>query len=111
MKIFFGKIFEKLRLPGILKPFHYSNGQNDIQVSLRTSAQYSILTVNGLEMYFHRESGRFDGVGTMSLDDPTPVNGLLADRIRRSRPTMPGDPVNFPLAQTDPLPDLMNSIH
>ena len=67
-----GRILEWIGFPGIVKPFEY-RGEGDCVVSLRTSPRYSILTVNGRELFFCRESGRYDGDGAMAMSAALPT--------------------------------------
>jgi hypothetical protein len=52
-------------------------------VSLQTSARYAVLTIDDKAFYFFRESGDFDGVGQMAVDDPNALNYSRADAMRR----------------------------
>lgn len=79
-----GKLLQLLRVPGIVRPIDYTDPNSGQRVTVRTSPRYTIITVDSLELYFVRESGKFDGAGAMSLDDPSGLTGLQADRIRRS---------------------------
>ena len=67
-----GRLLERLRFPGIVKPFEHVDEETGRVVKVRTTPRYTILQVDGKEYYFHRESGRFDGTGALSLDDPRP---------------------------------------
>ena len=58
-----GWIMQRIGVPGLVQPFHHNDYPRGIKVSLRTSRRYAILTVNGCELFFDRESGKFDGVG------------------------------------------------
>ena len=76
-----GELLQHLGIPGLIAPFTHQDEESGLAVSLRTSPRYTVLTVNGKELYFLRENGKFDGTGALS-SDPTELNGLLADRIR-----------------------------
>lgn len=79
-----GKLLQLVRAPGFVRPVEYTDPNTGQRVTVRTSPRYTVVTLDSLELYFDRESGRFDGAGMMSLGDPTGLNGLQADRIRRS---------------------------
>lgn len=79
-----GRLLQALKMPGLIQPLDYSDPTGR-RVIVKTSPRYTTVSVDGLELFFVRESGKFDGVGAMSLDDPTALNGLLADRTRRSK--------------------------
>ena len=57
-----------VRLPGIVQPGRYRSEMHSQGLEVRTSPRYTILVVNGVEYFFLRESGRFDGIGGMSVD-------------------------------------------
>ena len=79
-----GRILQWLRVPGFVGTAEYRDPESgDLVLKIRTSPRYTIIEAAGREFYFLRESGKFDGTGAMSLDDPLPINGLLADRTRR----------------------------
>ncbi len=79
----FGRILQWLRIPGFVRPFKYRDETGDMELGVRTSPRYTVVSINGKELFFRRETGTFDGSGAMSLDDVTPVNYYTAERIRR----------------------------
>lgn len=80
-----GRLFEWLRVPGLIRPIDHTDPVTGQRVRVRTSPRYTIITVgDSLELYFNRESGRFDGGGAMSLDEPVGLNRLQAARIQQS---------------------------
>lgn len=80
-----GRLMQWLRVPGLIRPFEYEDATTGQRIKIRTSPRYTILIIGGKEFFFHRETGKFDGTGAMSLDDAPAMNGCRADRIRRSR--------------------------
>lgn len=81
-----GRILQWLGLPGFVKPFVYRNEAGSV-ISLRTSPRYTVLTIDGQEYFFIRETGKFDGIGAMQLDPETqPTAGCRADYTRESMP-------------------------
>lgn len=79
-----GKLLERFRAPGLVRPFAYEDQERGLAVNARTSERYTVLTVGDTELCFERESGRFDGIGRLAPGDDTAANGLLAARIRES---------------------------
>ena len=80
-----GRLVQWLRLPGLVRPVDYKDPVTGQRIKVRTSPRYTIISVDdSLELYFNRESGRFDGSGAMSLDDPVGLNRLQAARIQQS---------------------------
>lgn len=55
-------------MPGLVKPFRYYDGETGQIISITTSRFYTKLTVGSKEFFFNRESGRYDGFGSMSPD-------------------------------------------
>ena len=80
-----GRILNALRAPGFVRPMEYSGEYTEQSLKIRTSPRYTILTINGLEFYFLRESGRFDGIGAMSINYDTGLNRCGAEHIQRSK--------------------------
>ena len=58
-----GRLLELIRLPGLVRPFRHYDGETGLLVSLRTSRNYTTLTVGRRDFYFIRESGKYDGFG------------------------------------------------
>ena len=69
MTYLLGRVMQWLRVPGFIRPFWY--GESGHVISARTSPRYTILAIDGQEFFFIRETGKFDGVGAMSLELPT----------------------------------------
>jgi hypothetical protein len=87
MQDMLGRILQALKRPGLVRPMVYEDPEtHEVVFVVKTSPRYTTIVTAGREYYFTRESGTFDGVGAMSLDDPLPLNGLLAEQIRRSKP-------------------------
>ena len=78
-----GKLLEKLHAPGFVRPIDYTDPNSGQRIKIRTSPRYTIISVDSLELFFLRESGRFDGTGAMSLGDPSLIANCTAERIRR----------------------------
>lgn len=66
-----GRLLHFILVPGFVRPTHFKNEY--VEMDVRTSPQYTILTVNGIEFFFRRGTGEFDGVGAMSSDAPSNV--------------------------------------
>lgn len=72
-----GRFLEWLRAPALIRPFSRAGGVGVPAVSLRTSPRYAILTIDGLDLYFLRETGRLDGWGR-SVGVSEPASGTEA---------------------------------
>ena len=53
-------------VPGLVRDCDYEAGVTDATVKVRVRDLFTIVTVNGLEIYFHRLTGSIDGVGVTS---------------------------------------------
>lgn len=76
-----GRIMQWVRMPGIVQPGKYRSTLHDQAMEVKTSPRYTILIVNGVEYFFLRESGRFDGTGAMSVS-PTLSDCRVSDTRR-----------------------------
>jgi hypothetical protein len=64
-----GKFLNLASIPGFVKPGEYQS--SGVNVSVRVSPLYSVVTVNGLDLYFHRTTGLIDGWGANQTSDCT----------------------------------------
>jgi hypothetical protein len=65
----FGRALNALGVPGLVRECKYKSTETDTFVSVRVGQLYSVVSVNGVDVYFHRITGRIDGVGV------TPISG------------------------------------
>ena len=63
-----GHLIHAIGIPGFIQAGEYTSRFSGQQLHVRTSPRYTIVTAAGVEFFFLRESGRFDGTGGMSLD-------------------------------------------
>ena len=52
----------------LIKPFVYHDKVTGQTISLKKSSYYTILSIDGRDYYFNRETGEFDGPGRMATD-------------------------------------------
>lgn len=57
-------VLERLHAPALIRPFSYDDPTTGQHVELRTSSRYAVLSVNGRDYFFNRESGTLDGAGS-----------------------------------------------
>ncbi len=67
-----GKLLNLAGIPGLVRPGEYMASTCDANVSVRVSDLFTTVTVNGLDLYFTRANGRFDGVGFTPAVDCKP---------------------------------------
>ncbi len=81
MRYLLGKIFEAIKMPGLVKPFRYYDSETGQVITIKTSRFYTTLTVGSKEFFFNRESGKYDGYGAMASDITALVSDCTADCI------------------------------
>lgn len=50
-------------MPCVVREGHFDSAAMGVSVRVRASSLYTIVSVNGVDVYFYRLSGAFDGVG------------------------------------------------
>jgi len=84
-----GWILNKLGLPGFVGDTDYDSKKLHAHVRVRRKRLFTIVSVNGLDVYFRRLTGRLDGVGLDPNAGYTPVRALGS-----ARPDGPDDPAH-----------------
>jgi hypothetical protein len=65
----FGSFMNSLRVPGFVRECKYKSTETATTVSVRLSPLYTVISVNGADVYFHRVTGAIDGVGVTQVSD------------------------------------------
>jgi hypothetical protein len=65
IRLALGALFNLTGVPGIVEECDYKAGVTDATIKVRVRDLFTIIEVNGLEIYFHRLTGSIDGVGAM----------------------------------------------
>ena len=82
MRVAAGKIFNLAGIPGLIRECDYHAGITDARVKVQTGDIYTVVNVDGLDIYFHRLTGSIDGVGLSDCKlGPTPESGLARERF------------------------------
>jgi hypothetical protein len=68
LRVLAGKLYNLAGVPGIVRDCDYAATAHDVKIQVRARELFTIVTVNGLEIFFHRLTGTIDGVGI----SPTP---------------------------------------
>ena len=63
IRVLFGILFNLAGVPGLVRDCDYRAGVTDAYVKVRVRELFTIVEVNGLEIYFHRLTGIIDGIG------------------------------------------------
>src|SRR5574340_373896 len=70
---FWGELANLAGFPGFVRAGEYSSDQLKVQVKVRTSPLFTVVTVNGIDVFFYRLTGGIDGVGfAIRTSDCTP---------------------------------------
>jgi hypothetical protein len=65
VRLALGMLFNLAGVPGLVRDCDYRAGVTDATVKVRVRDLFTIIEVNGLEIYFHRLTGSIDGIGSM----------------------------------------------
>jgi hypothetical protein len=63
IKLWFGKLLNLAGVPAIVRECDYRSTALNVDVKVRRHGLYTIITVNGLDIFFTRFTGTMDGVG------------------------------------------------
>jgi hypothetical protein len=61
-----GRLLNALGVPGFVREGDYRSERLDTRVHVHCDARFTVVSVNGVDVYFRRLSGRLDGVGSTS---------------------------------------------
>ena len=76
VRLWAGRLLAALRIPGIVVAQSYEAEITRARVRVSLSPLFSVVSVNGLDIYFHRLTGKIDGVGF------SPASGCRPDETR-----------------------------
>ena len=68
---FWGRLANLAGYPCVVREGQYASEAQGVNVRVRASNNYTVVTVNGVHVYFYRLSGRIDGVGINPSADYT----------------------------------------
>lgn len=77
-RMLLGKLYNLAGIPGIVRECEYSSSACNARISVKAKPMYTIISVNGLDVYFHRLTGAIDGVGLSAAPNCT------SDEVRQS---------------------------
>lgn len=63
MKLYLGKLANVAGYPALVRECEYRSPALDAVVKVKKLELFTVVTVNGLDVYFHRLTGAIDGVG------------------------------------------------
>lgn len=64
-----GQLANLAGLPCIMREGEYSSPSSGVTVRVRASSLFTVVTVNGVDVYFYRLTGGIDGIGITQTSD------------------------------------------
>ena len=61
---FTARLLNALGMPGFVSEGDYRSERFDTRVRVRCGNKFTVVSINGIDIYFRRLSGRIDGVGS-----------------------------------------------
>ena len=77
---FWGWLANLAGFPGVVRACRYQS-QLGVVVTVRKSSLFTVVTVNGTDVYFYRLTGGIDGVGFNPSSDCMSGEGLQSERF------------------------------
>jgi hypothetical protein len=68
-RLWAGRLLGALRIPGVMVSQTYDAQITHATVRVYLGPLFSVVSVNGLDIYFHRLTGKIDGVGFSAPTD------------------------------------------
>ena len=72
LRVLAGKVYNLAGVPGIVRDCDYGATAHDVRVQVKAGEMFTIISVNGLDIYFHRLTGVIDGIGFGSTPNLQP---------------------------------------
>ena len=79
LRVLAGKVYNLAGVPGIVRDCDYGATAHNVRVQVKAGELFTVITVNGLDVYFHRLTGSIDGIGRSGAP-----SGCTSDSIRQS---------------------------
>ncbi len=92
-QVWLGKLANWFGFPGVVKDAEYTSTAFGATVCVKRGNLYTVISVNGVDVYFDRFSGEIDGVGLSraacykqgQTQESVHPAAQLADRLTRTR--------------------------
>ena len=62
-RVLSGRLYNLAGVPGIIAECDYDASVSEARIKVRAGDMFTIVSVNNLDIYFHRLTGSIDGVG------------------------------------------------
>jgi hypothetical protein len=69
LRLLLGSVLNSIGFPGLVQDAEYEAGICEGRITVKRLGLFTVITVNGLDVYFHRLSGKIDGVGLSRAAD------------------------------------------
>ena len=69
VRLWLGKLLVILGVPGVMVSQTYDAQVTNARVRVYLGPLFSVVSVNGLDIYFHRLTGKIDGIGLSTSSD------------------------------------------
>lgn len=69
VRLWLGKLANLAGFPGFVRECDYEAGVAQAHIQVRVRGLFTVVCVNGLDIYFHRLTGSIDGVGVSQACD------------------------------------------
>lgn len=63
LRIFLGRILNRLGMPGAIENFSFNDPLNGLMVTVKVGPSFTYITIDGRDYVFDRITGRFAGTG------------------------------------------------
>jgi len=71
LRLWAGRLFDLAGIPGLVRDCDYEASICKARISVRRGQYFTVIRVNGLDVYFHRLTGKIDGIGFSPAFDCT----------------------------------------
>ena len=78
--MFWGAVANLAGYPCLLREGRYRSDAHDVEIRVRSSNLYTVISVNGVDVYFYRLTGGFEGVGINPTFGYIAADGLGSTR-------------------------------
>lgn len=96
VKLWVGKLLNVAGFPALVRECDYHSRALNAVVKVRKLGLYTLISVNGLDVYFNRFTGELDGVGSIPTSGCTEGDSCSVGSVHpdeRHGPTFPPPPI------------------
>jgi hypothetical protein len=92
LRLWAGKLLNAIGVPGVVQPGTYEAGIGQASVRITLGPLFTVVTVNGVDVYFDRFTGAVDGAGfrvadgCALADTPRPARSAVVPEVAKAHP-------------------------